>query len=136
MVKHSTKEEYNAYMRDYMLRRYHRRRKEAIEHLGGKCVRCGSQDGLEFDHIDPETKLFDIARRMAGVAETKFWEEINKCQLLCATHHQEKTLQDNGQQSAKTTHGTLSSYRYCKCEKCREVKSRYNREYRARNTLP
>lgn len=127
----------NEYMREYMLKRYHQRRQQALEHLGGKCVVCGAEESLEFDHVDPEDKAFDIARRMAGVAEAKFWEEIEKCQLLCSTHHQEKTRRDLGQASAKETHGTLSSYRYCRCEKCREAKSRSNREQaQARKGMP
>lgn len=42
-----SKEEYNAYMRKYMLERYYRRKAEAIIALGGKCVKCGSTDNLE-----------------------------------------------------------------------------------------
>jgi 5-methylcytosine-specific restriction endonuclease McrA len=52
------KEEYNEYYRRYMLNRYYERRAAAIEKLGGKCSYCGSIEGLEFDHIDPDDKLF------------------------------------------------------------------------------
>ena len=41
------REEYNAYMRDYMLRRYHQRREAALIQLGARCVRCGSTEKLE-----------------------------------------------------------------------------------------
>lgn len=116
-----------AYMRDYMLRRYHRRRKLAIEFLGGKCA-CGKTDGLQFDHKDRSEKSFDIAK-LWGVSESRFWAEIRKCQLLCGGCHEKKTLIDLGQVSAKTTHGTLSSHRYCRCDLCREAKAEYMRNY-------
>jgi 5-methylcytosine-specific restriction endonuclease McrA len=44
-----------AYMRTYIKARRKVRRARLIELLGGQCVRCGSTDELEFDHIDPET---------------------------------------------------------------------------------
>lgn len=49
-------------MRKYMLARYHKRRAEAIRKLGGKCVKCGSEENLEIDHIDPTTKSFEISK--------------------------------------------------------------------------
>jgi 5-methylcytosine-specific restriction endonuclease McrA len=111
-----------------MLERYHRRRKMALDFLGGRCE-CGSTKNLEFDHKIRSEKLFSIAR-MWGVAEVVFWKEIKKCQLLCAECHEKKTLRDLGQISAKTSHGTLSSYRYCRCASCREANNQYQREWR------
>ncbi len=35
---------------------------EAKDHLGGKCVWCGSTDDLEFDHIDDALKLDNVCR--------------------------------------------------------------------------
>ena len=40
-----------AYMRTYIMARRKVRRARLIELLGGRCVRCGSTDELEFDHI-------------------------------------------------------------------------------------
>ncbi len=113
-------------MRVYMLRRYNERMKEARTLLGGKCVRCSETNGLQFDHIDPKTKSFTIGQ-MWSVSKELFDIEIRKCQLLCQRCHEEKTLVDKGQKSAKNTHGTLSSMRYCKCELCKKVKSDYNK---------
>jgi hypothetical protein len=64
-----------------------------IEKLGGKCVECGCTDSLEFDHIDPSTKSFNIA---AGYTKPKevLLEEVAKCQLLCNKCHIEKTKKD------------------------------------------
>jgi 5-methylcytosine-specific restriction endonuclease McrA len=112
------------YMREYMKARYHRRRADAIEKLGGKCVQCGSTSELEFDHIDPTTKSFVLGTKMAGVSEEKLQSEIAKCQLLCKSCHEAK------HHTAKGKHGTVSSYRYCKCDDCRKAKSDHNREYK------
>ena len=122
------REQYNAYMRKYMLTRYHERRKYAIEKLGGSCVKCGGVEQLELDHIDPKKKSFAISK-MWSVAWVRFIAELAKCQLLCDPHHNDKTLADKGQRRAKGTHGTLSAYRYCRCDLCREVHSAYCREY-------
>jgi hypothetical protein len=123
---------YNEYMREYMLERYRARREEAIEKLGGKCS-CGETQNLQFDHIDPATKNFTIAK-LPSVNEKDFWAEIDKCQLLCAPCHEHKSLVESGLQSAKDKHGTLSSFRYCKCAECKEAKAEYMREYRRKKS--
>ena len=117
---------YNAYMKVYMLRRYRERRKEAIKYLGGKCARCEETQRLEFDHIDPRAKIFTIAK-LWSLSKAKFWAEVVKCQLLCPKHHNKKTIKEAGKKEAKGKHGTISSYRYCKCPRCRKAKSDYNR---------
>ena len=47
---------------------------------------------LDFDHIDPETKSYGIAK---GLHAIKSWQniliEIEKCQILCANCHRIKT---------------------------------------------
>jgi 5-methylcytosine-specific restriction endonuclease McrA len=125
------REKYNAYMKNYMLKRYHKRRNEAIQKLGGKCVHCGDTTQLQFDHINPEDKIFEIAN-LCSISEENFWKEIDKCQLLCCKCHQIKTISDMGMKPAKGTHGTLSSFRYCKCTLCKSAKSDYMREYKKR----
>jgi len=64
-----------------------------IEKLGGKCVECGCTETLEFDHIDPTTKSFNIS---AGYHKPKkvLEEELAKCQLLCNKCHVEKSKKD------------------------------------------
>ena len=114
-------------MRIYVLRRYHQRRKEAIKFLGGKCQICGSIKNLELDHINPKTKSFNIAK-LWSISTERFWKEVKKCQLLCRPHHSEKTLIDLGQISAKGTHGTLSSRRYCNCRKCKDALNEWARK--------
>lgn len=63
-------------------------RRKRIESMGGRCVRCGATENLQFDHIDPSTKLFNISDHHRYVAVK---EEIKKCQLLCVSCHREKT---------------------------------------------
>jgi len=57
-----------------MLAKYHRRRREAIKKLGGRCVLCGSKKNLEFDHRDPKKKSFSLWS--SSVAEARFQVEL------------------------------------------------------------
>jgi len=123
------REEYNKYMRENHLNRYYRLRKKAIEYLGGKCVECGSVEKLEIDHIERAEKELDCSK-LLSVSEKTFWNELNKCQLLCKSCHNKKTTEELGKKIAKGTHGTLSSYRYCHCSLCKEVKRNYQRQWR------
>ena len=70
----------------------HRYEKRAIclEYLGGKCVKCGSTERLEFDHIKREGKKYSITRRITGNFDN-LKEELDKCQLLCVDCHKVKT---------------------------------------------
>ena len=68
-----------------------KRKEVLIEMLGGKCVSCGAIENLQFDHIDPTTKSFSIAKKYICKA---VFEEIKKCQLLCYNCHLEKTAED------------------------------------------
>ena len=120
-----TKEEYNEYMRAYMLKRYHKQREEMIAILGGSCVKCGSVCDLEIDHIDARKKSFDIGKSWSRSKEY-LDAELSKCQLLCGAHHTEKSIIDNGHLPAKGTHGTLSAYRYCRCDECKGAMKTYN----------
>lgn len=119
----------NEYMRVYILERYHRRRSKALVLLGNKCVRCDRTNDLQFDHVDPKTKIGTVAK-IWSYSEKRFWAEVAKCQLLCQEHHIEKTLNELGLQSARNTHGTLSALRYCtpRCNLCKEAAAKYGRE--------
>lgn len=114
------------YSRAYQNKRNAERRSWAIKTLGGKCVVCGSRDRLEIDHIDPSTKSFTISGASSASNE-RFEREVRKCQLLCRRHHHEKTVRERGFKMAAGTHGTLSAYRYCKCDLCRAAKSLHSR---------
>lgn len=121
----------NEYMRGYLKKRYHSRREGAVKLLGGCCSKCGSLKKLELDHKDYTKKSFDISK-LWNISYIKYNEEIKKCQLLCKSCHIKKTREDLGQENARETHGTLSAWRYCKCQLCREAFNKYMREYKSR----
>ena len=133
MPRKMTREEYNAFMKEYMKARYQRRKLAALEKLGSKCAVCGSRDRLEFDHLDRSTKYRTIAK-MWSYSETKFWAEIEKCQLLCQKCHQEKSFAERGMKRAKGVHGNYTNYRLygCRCELCRVASRKQQNEYRWR----
>ena len=111
-------------MRTYMLARYHQRRAAAIAKLGGKCVKCGTVEQLEFDHIDPKTKSFGIGK-MWSLSNDKLQKELEKCQLLCKPCHKEKSDRE-----LELSHGRgLTGKKNCYCPKCKPLKQEYMRGY-------
>ena len=109
------------YQRNYLTNR----RAKAQIYLGGVCVVCGSNEDLEFDHIDPSSKVIEISNAIAKhYSWMRLVEELDKCQLLCKIHHVEKTrLEFN----AKRTHGKshLAIRLKCQCEICLTFKEKY-----------
>ena len=81
------REEINLKMKE----RKAKHREYLVEMLGGKCCGCGTTENLEFDHLDRKTKSFNISSRLASRIE-KLEKEAKKCQLLCQSCHQIKTL--------------------------------------------
>ena len=77
--------------REYQRRWMARRREEWFSQQSG-CVRCGSQDDLHIDHIDPSTK---ISHCVWSWSERRRLEELAKCQVLCRICHEEKTAAEN-----------------------------------------
>ncbi len=127
------KDAYNAYMKEYMLKRYHEKRNAKIAELGGVCVHCGSDQNLEFDHIDPSTKEFTIA---IGWSSTQLDAEVAKCQLLCKSCHLTKT-KENKEHGKILKHGTewMYSKHKCRCESCKEAfRSAKRKRYHARKS--
>ena len=119
------KEKYNAYHKEYQLKRYHQRRAEAIQKLGGKCSVCGIVADLEIDHIDYKLKEIPI-NKLWGVSQQRFWNEIAKCQLLCYKHHKAKTSLESTERRP-ITHGIYwAAYKYnCQCDLCLQFKIDY-----------
>jgi 5-methylcytosine-specific restriction endonuclease McrA len=100
-----------------------RRREWLAAH--GPCVKCGSPDELEVDHIDPAQK---VDHRIWSWAEPRMLAELAKCQVLCRRCHLAKTLASRTQRQ----HGTLTMYQRerCRCEPCREAKRTESLRYR------
>ena len=129
--------EYNAYMADYMTRRYHKRRLQAIEYLGGACSHCHATTNLEIDHVDPTSKSFDIGKALSGWGGERILVELDKCQALCESCHELKTRKDNSVTLGVREfweHGTLAGRRTgCKCAPCKSAQAKYMKEYRSKN---
>jgi hypothetical protein len=70
------------------------RRQYLREYLGGKCVRCGSIENLEFDHIIKETKSFTIGSSLTCFSIEDLILEVDKCQLLCRPCHIDKSHEE------------------------------------------
>lgn len=131
MPRRQSRDEYNAYMREYILARYHRRKAEWTERLGGACASCGSTaEDLQFDHVDPATKSFTIGR-LWSMADATVEAELAKCQLLCKPCHQTKTTSE---WKERRTHGAVYAavQKKCPCEKCVAFKADYARRRRER----
>jgi hypothetical protein len=66
----------------------------ARERLGGKCsyLDCNEIENLEFDHIVPGSKVRRISTA-TNWSLKRFLAEVDKCQLLCRKHHQQKTTE-------------------------------------------
>lgn len=88
------------YTKDYVLKnrlkinqqgvsRQRKRKQEAVEMLGNKCLDCQQQYPLacyDFHHIDPTQKDYNPYIVLSRKYEI-FLTEIKKCILLCANCH-------------------------------------------------
>lgn len=112
--------------REYQRKWLAKRRQDWIDSQGGVCAVCGSDDRLEVDHIDPSTKTCnprDIWSRAQAFRDA----ELAKCQVLCYTHHLEKTNAEKF-----VPHGTNGRYNDgCRCAPCTAAHSALAREWRA-----
>lgn len=117
---------------DYKKKWRERTRKWAISYLGNCCAICGATDLLEFDHINPYSKSFDISVGIRdGYGLNRLKNELSKCQLLCDKHHYEKTHKDGKHTGGYNKiidpqHGTAILYGTgCRCDICRNWKRLY-----------
>jgi hypothetical protein len=113
------------------------RKAKAIDLLGGKCVKCGGIERLEFDHINNDRASYN--RCLARILPFNSWEnileELGKCQLLCRICHQHKSLLERGY-DVSGRHGLASTYKNgCRCSECRAVVALYSRECRRKKQL-
>lgn len=115
---------YNAYQAEYQLRRYHARRKESIEILGGQCNYCGSTDDLQIDHIDRYKKSIKLST-LWSISRARYLEELKKCQALCESCHKGKTSIESSVEHG----GGIAGKRNCDCEPCKTKKAEYMKTY-------
>ena len=82
--------------REYLIKNMYARRKKirilSVEYKGGKCFRCGYNrciDALEFHHLDPSQKDFNISSKGYTRSWARVKVELDKCIMLCANCHRE-----------------------------------------------
>jgi len=90
----------------------------AINHLGGKCKKCGNDNIFQlcFHHFD--IKEFNISK-IKNNRWSKILKELKKCELLCGNCHQEKhNVLDSKTIKWKNNKKLFLDYKGCDCEKC------------------
>jgi 5-methylcytosine-specific restriction endonuclease McrA len=120
------------YLRNYQKPWIRARRDAFIESRGGVCVKCGSADRLEVDHIDRNKKTMRASSIWSRNQTSQVvLDELANCQVLCHDCHQQKT---NAERRAHITeHGTYAMYKTvgCRCEPCTKENALRVREQRA-----
>lgn len=74
------------------VRRRHRLKRILVEEAGGRCRLCGYSRcarALEFHHLDPNTKEFELAHNGRTRSIARLRAEASKCVLLCSNCHAE-----------------------------------------------
>ena len=69
-----------------------RTKQKLVEIAGGRCVLCGYErcvTALEFHHIDPTSKDFNVTGSRDTRSFASMIAEIRKCVLVCANCHRE-----------------------------------------------
>lgn len=69
---------------------YYELKNQIIKNLGGKCKICFATENLEFNHIDPSTKITE-----ASYTHIMLKDEWKKCELLCKKCHRKYTNAEN-----------------------------------------
>ena len=70
-------------------------KKQLVKYKGGKCERCGynkSLYALHFHHLDPAQKDFSLSdyfKKKSRIDMPLFYQEVDKCILVCANCHAE-----------------------------------------------
>lgn len=112
------------YLKEYQREWLKRRRQQWLEE-NGPCVRCGSTENLEVDHINPNER---ISHRVWSWSAKRRSEELAKCQVLCHICHVDKTYIDC---NYKLVHGFGGYWsKGCRCFFCRHYSMIAQRIYR------
>ncbi len=75
-----------------MVERLRAIKQECVSYMGGKCSKCGYKKcnaALDFHHLDPSTKEFNLAQQRSYSLRV-LKPELDKCILLCKNCHAEK----------------------------------------------
>jgi hypothetical protein len=93
--KHYEQTAYNRNPKRYIDRGYKRFKNEQVfvnEYKQNKsCIRCGENRYwvIDFHHIDPSTKSYDISNMSGKFSKENILKEITKCVTLCRNCHYE-----------------------------------------------
>ena len=87
------------------------RRQYLKEYLGGKCVRCGATERLDFDHIIPANKSYTIGSNITCFSIEELILEVDKCQLLCRPCHIQKGIENGDYVGSKGLHEEVKKRR-------------------------
>lgn len=95
-----SRDDYNAYMREYHNRRRaeYRNKLRQIKETSDGCLRCDETDWrcLDYHHRDPSQKVANVSEVVGRASWT--WErvltEIAKCDLLCANCHRKEEIEE------------------------------------------
>lgn len=84
-------DKYNKAHYDYYKKRRERVRDEFFTKWKKPCQKCGEQRLylIQFHHIDPATKEFDISTNVSRKKIKMCEEEVKKCVCLCSNCHDE-----------------------------------------------
>lgn len=118
-MPYKDKEKQKKFQREWVAKR---RETWLSEH--GPCE-CGSWEGLEVDHIDPETK---VTHKVWSWTRVKREAELAKCRVLCKQCHRQRS---NQQLRRPIRHGTRVGWeRGCRCDSCHEALKAHWKLYR------
>ena len=117
-------EKQRAYAREWI-----RKRRQKWFSQNGPCIKCGSWENLELDHIEPEKK---ISHNVWSWSQQRRDKELSKCQVLCQECHKAKTAEDK---IGPIKHGNGGYRLGCRCETCTEEHTMKKRSWRARRRL-
>jgi hypothetical protein len=65
---------------------------QSVNYKGGCCQICGYDKclgALEFHHLDPSVKEFNLSRMKSSTFNEKITKELDKCIMVCANCHRE-----------------------------------------------
>ena len=77
---------------DQTVERQKRFKQQCIDWKGGKCVCCGynkCNNALDFHHLDPNKKEFNIAQARLTSFNEEVKKELDNCTLVCSNCHRE-----------------------------------------------
>lgn len=97
---------------DAQSRAYKQSLQDAIWEIKGStpCTDCGEQYDpwvMQFDHIDPDTKSANIGQLITRGAKKALFEEIEKCEIVCANCHADRTYRQMQEKKLDEIEGGL-----------------------------